>query len=190
MNFSELKNKIVDAGTIAFGKVRASHPNDKFYFFCLYTSGEFNYLYPTCSSYEGLRQVAEKYKQDEYYQNKSIEYLQNDLKWSPCDSPLHLEGEDEFESLQGDMQLVFEELDGLYDPSDWSNFNRYVSEIESCVGEALLELDNNGVFGREGTGDILLNFVMGDQSDEDRIRIAKLLNSAEQVANYEADIST
>nr|WP_086940539.1 DUF4303 domain-containing protein [Thaumasiovibrio occultus] len=184
MDFKKLKAKIVRAGRVAFPKIRANHPNETFYFFGLYTSGEYSYLSPTCSTYQGLKDVAEQYQKDDYYKDKSLEYLMDDLKWSPCDSPLHLEAEEEFDCLESEMRKLSEELDSLYNPTDWRAFNAFVNDIENCMIEALSELDSMGVFGTgEVRSQVLVNLVMGDQSDEDRIRFAQRLNSPEQVAS-------
>ena len=185
MNFEKLKDKIVSAGKIAFLRIRKAHPNDKFYFFGLYSSGEFSYLLPTCSSHEGLKEVAQIYKKDKHYAHQSLENVMADLKWSPCDSPLHLKAEDEFYCLENDMNQLSAQLDSLYNPDDWSAFNLFVQQIENCILGALSELDKLGVFGTEQERKkVLINFVMGDQSNEERIFFAKKLNSLSQIESF------
>ena len=151
-----------------------------------YTSGEYNYLIPTCASHEGLEQVAAAYKKIDHFKDRSLEQLQKDLKWSHSDSPLHEVGWEHFETLKADIDEVAEQLDALYDADDFSGFDDYVGKIESCVISALKELDQRGVFGtEEERKEIVLNFVMGDQDNEDRIRLASLLNTTEQLESYE-----
>ena len=59
--------------------------------------------------------------------------------------------------------------------------------IDVCI-RVLKRLDAEGVFGagerREG---IVLNVLMGDQSDEERLKYAKLLNPASVYARFQEE---
>ena len=80
IDFDKLQEKIVSAGKIAFANIKERHSREHFYFFGFYTSGEYNYLYPTSSSYEGLKALAKKYKGKHVYKHQALEYLMH--KWS------------------------------------------------------------------------------------------------------------
>ena len=92
IDLKELEDKLYRHGLANFRRIRATHPNDKFYSFAFYTNGEMNCVAVTASSYEGLDKVAQAYKEKSAYAAMSMEDLKLDLKWSPCDSPLHGRG--------------------------------------------------------------------------------------------------
>ena len=61
--------------------------------------------------------------------------------------------------------------------------------MESCLIEALKGIDTAGVFDSQNEREeILINVVMGDQSDEDMIRIARQLNTLPQVEKIESQL--
>jgi hypothetical protein len=119
------------------------------YSIALYYSGDgWDYLSPTVSTYKGLEQVALSYKEKERYAHRSLESLRNDLKWSPCDSPLHGKYESsllETEKLLGPIRKL---MDDLYDEEndDWSKvMDVHRSLISACL-QVLSRLDKEGFF--------------------------------------------
>jgi hypothetical protein len=93
-DLKKLEDELYQHGLAGFRRIRDAHPKEKFYCFAFYTSGEFSYVALTASTFEGLDKVAQDYKKKPPYKALSIEDLRLDLKWSPCDSPLHGAAED------------------------------------------------------------------------------------------------
>lgn len=189
MSFQELQQKIVAAGKKAFPAIRAQHPDEQFYFFGLYTSGSYSYVTPTCSTYQGLKEVVEAYQTEAYFAAMPKDELVKSLKWSPCDSPLHTEGEDYFEELDAELLFIDEELDRLYSGKpDEKEVDAFVHQIENCLIQAMKELDAAGVFGTpEERAQVTLGIMMGDQSTEDRIRFVKALNPPDLAEQFVLD---
>ena len=187
MDFEQLKFKIVRAGERAFNRVKADHPDHSFYQFGLYTTHMYEYLLPTCSSHEGLTEVIDKHKESERIRTDySIDEITALLKWSPCDSPLHLYADDEFISIQDDMELIFETIEELSD--DLEMEEQFIDQVEQCLIDSLIELDKRGVFGNEEERkSIVVNILIGDQAMRDRLFTGSKLNSIEQLDAFRLD---
>ena len=190
MDFKLFEDQLFIHGLNAFRKIRTMRPDDHFYCFAFFTSGEFGYMASTASSYEGLEEVAQQYKQMEFYSHKELGDLKRELKWSPGDSPLHRECGGIIDSLQGLMDQISQELqDTPVENDDWSEFEAYVSKVNQAVESALGRIDAEGVFGigdeRRG---IVVNLLMGDQDDWSRIEFAKRVNPLETVQMLIADL--
>lgn len=190
MKFDLFEEELYIHGLGAFRKIREMRPDDHFYCFAFFTSGEFAYMAATASSYEGLKEVAQQYKQMERYSHKELDTLRHELKWSPCDSPLHQECGGIIEPFQALMDQISREL--LSIPvvnDDWSEFEQYVSQVDSAVEKALRRIDEEGVFG-SGTerGGVVVNLLMGDQDDRTRIEFAKRVNPPESVQMLTDDL--
>ncbi len=85
----------------AWRQLRAGHANERFYGFGLYTTDTASYLTVTASTEEGLAQVTASYVEKH---GGGPELQRTSLRWSPCDSPLHGEGEEkqyECQRLEG-----------------------------------------------------------------------------------------
>ncbi len=74
----------------AWATLRGRHPGERFYSFGLYTTDLAEYLSVTASTEEGLSEVTQRYV-TETGGDPGAQRLA--LRWSPCDSPLHGEGE-------------------------------------------------------------------------------------------------
>lgn len=190
-DLQQLEDELCRLGSAGFLRIRRKHPTESFYSFAFYTNGERNYVILTASTYEGLEQVARKYQQRDGYRERTLEGLKTDLKWSPCDSPLHEEAADELDDLQPLMDRVSAELDRRGDLNDdLKSYETLVEEIDNCLLNALQRIDADGVFG--GTNErrnVLVNLLLGDQSDEERIRFARRLNSPAAVEAFIRDLT-
>ena len=193
MQKADLKNvedELYRQGLAGFRRIRDGHPKDTFYCFAFYTNGEFNYVALTASTLEGLDKVAQDYKKKPPYKAMSIEDLRLDLKWSPCDSPLHGAAEDVLTVLDPLMQAVSAELDRRFDLNDeGKSFDEFVAQVRACFANALKRIDAEGVFGRgEDRRKVVVNLLMGDQSDEDRIGFAERVNPAASAKMLKEDL--
>ena len=178
MDFKLFEDKLYLYGLEAFKKIRTSRPDDHYYCFAFFTSGEFGYMAATASTYEGLEQVASQYKQMEFYRHRELEQLKRQLKWSPVDSPLHMECGGIIEPLQPFMDQISQELQDIpVVDNNWSKFEQYVAQVETAVESTLRRIDADGVFGiGNERKSIIVNLLMGDQDDQSRINFAKKVN--------------
>ncbi|MCE9532707.1 MAG: DUF4303 domain-containing protein [Planctomycetes bacterium] len=190
LDLKKLEDELYRHGVAAFRRLCEAHPKDEFYCFAFYTNGEMNYVGVTASTYQGLDKVAQEYKKKPPYMAMSIEDLRLDLKWSPCDSPLHDNAENDLTALDSLMQAVDAELSRRFDlKDDGKSFKEFEAQVRGCFASALKRIDGEGVFG---SGDqrkkVVANLLMGDQSDEDRIGFAARVNPSESVKMLKQDL--
>lgn len=189
-DFKKLEDELYQLGLAGFRRIREAHPEDNFYCFAFYTNGEFSYIALTASTFEGLDAIAQVYKKKPQYEAMSIEDLRLDLKWSPCDSPLHGAAENVLTALDPLMQEVAAELDRRFDLKDnGKSFDEFVVQVRACIANGLKRIEADGTFGRgEDRKKVVVNLLMGDQSDEDRIGFAERVNPPESVKMLKHDL--
>ena len=176
-DFGRFHELLYSASKSAFKNIQHLRQDEHFYIFALYTCGDLAYVIPTSSTEEGLIVAAQKYSTIKRYQDFSIEQLRERLRWSPCDSPLHTFGEEYFAEVNNFVAKVPLILDAIPIEESWLEFNSFVEQFIGVCISVLKQLDQEGVFGEgEQRNSIVLNILMGDQSDEERIKYAKLLN--------------
>jgi len=189
-DLKKLEDELHRLGLAGFRRIREEHPKDHFYCFAFYSNGEFTYAALTASTYEGLDRVTHDYMKKPPYNAMTIEDLRLDLKWSPDDSPLHGAPEDILTALDPLMEAVTAELrrrSNLKD--DWKSFDEFVTQVSTCFANALRRIDTDGAFGRgEERKQVVVNFLMGDQSDENRIGFAERVNPVESVKMLKQDL--
>lgn len=168
----------------AWQTLRGRHPGERFYAFGLYTTDLADYLTVTASTEEGLSEVTQR----------SVTETGSDpvaqrvaLRWSPGDSPLHAEGE----GLLAESARLRREGPGPYD--DTPEADEAISLVFDVAIQALKRLDEEGVFGQGlERAQLVLGIWKGDQSDEERLEFASLLNPravADRFAREVADRS-
>jgi len=185
-DFQKFEDDLVQYGRSAFERIRAQRPNDRFYSFAFYTTGEFGYVAVTASSEEGLREVAKKYKAMDMYSSVPIDDLATELRWSPADSPLHTLDGNHLEELDPTMGKIVRDFDslGVENPQ----FYEFCERVENSFCGALRRLDADGVFGTGAAREaVTLNLLMGDQSDEQRFANAAKVNPPHIVARLVAE---
>jgi Domain of unknown function (DUF4303) len=184
-----LEQRLFECAKPAFTKIMAKFSNEGIYSLALYTSGGLEYLTTSCSTYKGLEQVAQKYKEDKYYASESLQQLTDSLKWSPCDSPHHLAFDSEID-VNDLMWQLSERSYELYSNGEENASSALSEEITEAIVRVLQKLDADGIFGtgalREG---IVVNLLKGDQSDEERLFFAKRLNPPSVFKWYNAQLT-
>jgi hypothetical protein len=187
MNFDRLQQALYEHGLAAIPRIRSHRPSDFFYSFAFYTGGEFSYAFLTASSEEGLEEVVAEYRQQPHYAQQDPAQLRTSLKWSPCDSPLHAfceEGAGELDGIMNELSEAFPDVD------DEEAFCDFVGRVEEAFLGALKQLDKEGRFAAPTErAQLVLNLLMGDQSDEERTRLAAELNPPEVVARFTKELS-
>lgn len=179
-DIQEFKQALFEEASVVFRKIMEDLGHERIYSIALYNSGDdWCYLSPTVSTYTGLRQAAERYTQQKFFREKSLSELECLLKWSPCDSPHHGTYEESMPRTDEALRPLSDLMDDLYDEEedDWSE--SYVLHdllVDACI-ETLQRLDREGVFGKDlNRLQITLNFLNGDQSNEERLERALRLN--------------
>ena len=191
-DFQQFQTTLLEEARVGFPGIQQQHRGETFYCFALYTYGERAYIFPTASTEEGLTQVARKYMAKDYTQGRTLEQLRRELRWSPCDSPLHSEGGSYCQRANEQLEPVPELLQALYDREhdSWEQSDKLIEQLDSIFLDVLKQLDAEGVFGRgEHRASVVVNLLMGDQSDESRLAYAKQLNPREAYQKLEEDLS-
>jgi len=184
-----LEENLYGCAKRAFTKMVDNLSDEGIYCIALYTTGGLEYLTTTCSTYEGLTAVAKKYKKSEHYAEKSIEELEQLLKWNPCDSPHHLAFEEEMVAADELMYQLSEESYELYSNDKEDASNALDQEIISTIISVLQKLDQEKVFGSGNNREnIVLNLLKGDQSNTERLNFAKQLNSQAVFDKYVSEL--
>ena len=159
---------MLDELRAAWTRLRGAHPGERFYAFGLFTTDVADYLMVTASTEEGLSEATQR----SVTRNASDpEQQRAALRWSPCDSPLHAEGE----GLLPQSDRLRHAGAGAHD--DTPEADETIAMVFDVAIQSLQLLDQEGVFGagleREN---LVLGIWKGDQSDEERIEFASLLN--------------
>ncbi len=173
----------------AFLKIIDEQKSDKIYSLALYNSGDdWGYLFPTVATEAGLDFVAGKYKKNKYYQDKSISSLKQELRWSPCDSPVHEEYVSELHITEELLRPISELMFELYENDKEGDSDEIHNRLVAICLKVLRQLENDGVFNSIDRNAFTLNLLNGDQTDEERLERAKALNPKGVYKIYEREI--
>lgn len=160
MSSSRLLSLLTNDLRAAWEGLRRARPTDAFYVFGLYSTEEVAYLTVTASSQEGLSEVARQYVART---GEDFAHLVHQLRWSPCDSPLHAPDDADFGASSQEVERLRAE-------------GAAPEEILDVAVDALRALDGEGVFGPAATRELVLGIWFGDQSDESRLDFVQRLN--------------
>jgi len=175
-DFAQLKAALIMAGRKSFKEILARHSVETFYCVGLFTSGSYAYLLPTAMTEEGLDTAAREYQKKSPYAKESFERVRTLLRWSPCDSPLHLEGKEYFKEVDASMDQFSAALNRIDTGYGWVVFDSFRNSLETAICNVLGDLDREGLFGRGIDRErIFLTVLMGDQ-DDSILRIGRRLN--------------
>jgi len=189
INFEALYDVLLKECENVFPSIIDKLNKEKIYSIALYNDGgEWKSLYPTLSTYDGLNSVISEYRKDDYYSDQSDEELFKDLKWSPCDSPML---EDYFGTLPESQVLldsIAEVMSKLFDEDKEDEYEKLEDEIIKVCLKVLQSLDEKGVFNKLERSSFVLNLLTGDQSDEERLESALLINPKPVFDRYALEI--
>ena len=102
------------------------------------------------------------------------------LKWSPCDSPYHVEFAHRFDAANELLQAIWNSVD----PDSSHEFRSACEEIDETFLAVLREVRDSGIFRRN----VVFNLLIGDQSNEEQLYYAERLNFPEVAARFRAEI--
>jgi len=176
LNTGALREELMSATRETFAAFRQAVPDETLYTFALYTSGEAGYVIPSLNTEEGLTRKAEQYVEKHRYPNEPA-LIRTSLRWSPGDWAYHSWGEQFFttssERISQYQWIITPEEDGL-DSYDLYPGAQPEQIYLTCL-EALSDLNAEGLFGH-GPERPIVTLLMGDQSHEQRVRWARLVN--------------
>ncbi|WP_295856934.1 DUF4303 domain-containing protein [uncultured Xylophilus sp.] len=175
----QLRIELEKAALEAFRRSAAQHRFETIYCAALYTSGEYGYVCDTVSTVEGLHQIAKNYVQKGSFEN--IQKAVRDLKWSPCDSPYHLENEHLFERSNALLSQIWNAV--RQDPAGDSD--RVYREVHAVFVDVLKTVRGSNIFAP----DCLITLLAGDQSDEARLVNSEEVNPFSICRVFEADLT-
>jgi Domain of unknown function (DUF4303) len=175
----QLRIELEKAALEAFRRSAAQHRSETIYCAALYTSGEYGYVCDTVSTVEGLDQIAKNYVRKGSFEN--IEQAVHDLKWSPCDSPYHLENEHLFERSNALLSQLWNAV--RQDPEGDSD--RVYREVHAVFVAVLKTVRGATIFAP----DCLITLLAGDQSDEARLVNSEEVNSPSVCRAFEAELT-
>ena len=176
----------------AWGTVRDTHAAEQLYGFGVYTTDSASYLMVTAFSEAGLAASVAHSLAGRRGQGRDPALQRATLRWSPCDSPLHGEGESlltesdrlvqELE-LEGGYEDDHDDADDFDDDLDDDDFldeedrDPAVDAVFAIAVQVLQEMDRDGLFGQGAERErLVLCIWKGDQSNVERYEFAKLLN--------------
>jgi hypothetical protein len=176
-----LETTMRDELRAAWATLRGQHPGERFYSFGLYTTDLAEYLSVTASTEEGLTEVTQRYVTAS---GGDPDAQRTALRWNPCDSPLHIEGE---ALLPETGRLRRAGPDPCGDTPEADDANAMIFDVAI---QALRQLDADGVFGQgHERAQLVLGIWKGDQSDEERIEFASLLNPRAVAERFAREIA-
>lgn len=185
MNFNEVefKEKLLSATKNAFEKVLSVTGAEELYCFSLFTEGLFGYFAPTAMTTEGLERTLQGYRDRGSCASQTDGELRLSLKWSPCDSPYHMLGDEFFVEVNEISSKMSEEFFNLED----DEFGEFQSKIISIVTDVLKEIYFDKKFrDRYDPDKLFFSLMMGDQ-DDSVLEIGKEVNRHSTYSQFESD---
>lgn len=178
LDLLKLEKLIYLAAKKSFSKTIELHKDEEFYCFALFTSNELNYIAPTSFTENGLNKIIQKYQLLPSFSKYSEDQLSKQLRWNPCDSPIHLEFEEEFDKANEILQFLGEEIEILFNQNRKDEAEKLLSKIKAFFFNVIEKLDKESFFDPANKREkLVLNLLMGDQSDEEILSSSKILNS-------------
>jgi hypothetical protein len=201
-DYAAFYEKLLNASRAGFQLLKDRHGNETFYCFAYYSHGSYSFLYSAASTEEGLTRVAQRYidENPQWYGKATLDEMRVDLRHSIADSP-----------LMADAPLIlpiFEEINDLadarhirlheiwsqvadaygYDEADDLIKPHQQQFLETCFS-ALRRLDKEGLFGMGTVREhVVLNFLMGDQSEYEMLTYAAAVNPLPIVERYKTEL--
>lgn len=149
---AKLRKAVHAAAKAAFGKLRETHPDEKFYTFGLFTNDAANWLYPVANSEQGLQQVIAKYQSQGTSDGED-----SDLRWSFGDWFYQEFGESDFEAVN----TLLEEAADLDDLDD-DQIEQRTEKLMKAIVAGLSDLNAEGFFGTGPERDRVTVMIVGE----------------------------
>ena len=183
LDLAQLHATLKDATRQAFADLRRQHPQERLYAFALYTNDVGQYIVPSANTEEGLaRHAAQAARRD----GIADELHRASLRWSPCDWAYHADAS--LVPFFAGVERLLSDGPDPYDLDDEACAQQVGGVFETCL-TVLAELDAEGVFGRgQARAALVINLLMGDQSDAERLERARRLNPPATYAHFAQEL--
>ena len=175
----ELTDAVKADARAAWDALKKSHPGERVYAFCIYTTACADFLAPTACGEGGLREAATYYVKKKIY--PVFEDAVEGLRWSIADSPHH----DRLLRFEKNAKKVLSRrprphmLEGAAE-------TREIRARFAAAAAALKELDREGTFGRGAAREkIILLLASGDGEEDSFLAWARRLNPAKVFRAYQ-----
>lgn len=178
MSIENFHLELERAALEAFRASVALHSCEGIYGAALFTSGGYDYVCDTVFTLQGLNIAVDEYLTIRPSRSRSDAVRA--LRWSPCDSPYHLEHEHYFDRANRLLDEI--QSRARTQPDDVSD--RIFREIHGAFIAVLKTARASGVF----PPDCLLTLLAGDQSNEARIVNSEAVNDRLLCRALEADL--
>lgn len=160
---------------------KAAHPvcreivekftHERIYSFNFYTHPELTYVGDNFSTEVGFDKVMKEYIR------RGDRFSLAQIRWSPPDSPYHAMFSDRFASAD---KLLNDHWRGWQRMTE-QEWDRKYTAVRDTLVEVLIDLRNARIFDRA----VVLNFVCGDQSFEERLVSAEHINHPDILQEYQ-----
>jgi len=150
------------------------YAHEGIYSFNFYTHPLLSYVVDNFSTEVGFQKVAKEYIR------RGHRFDLAEIRWSPPDSPYHAMFSDQFAAAGELLNEHWRNMDAM---SDEEHDCKYVAARSTFV-EVLIDIRNQCIFDRS----VVLNFVCGDQSNEERMVSAQHINYPDVVEKYQSGI--
>jgi hypothetical protein len=179
--YQKLHRELNAVTTSVCREIAGAYAHEGIYSFNLYHSPLFESIIDDFSTKNGLEQVAQEYA-DQWSEKRgwekywTAESAMRSLRWSPQDSPHYAMFFERFDRAGEILSDIWEITD-----RDIETESTYDNIFGICV-DVLVGIRQAGIFDRG----VVLNIVCGDQSYEERVARAELINEPAVVAQYYA----
>jgi hypothetical protein len=179
---SQLQVALERAAERICSTIAKEYASDGIYGFALYTSGEYRYVIDSFSTTDGLRSVAQSYLNKKRYQDEwgSRDIAMRELKWSPCDSPYHGKFERDFKPANSLLDDYWRHVECESDDTVLESCH----QVHEVLVAVLKRVRDSGIFDES----VILNVLMGDQSNEERLLNAEPLNSKAAMSRFRKEL--
>lgn len=169
VDFSLLRQRIVEASRQTFDAVRTAHPDETFYVFALYTVDDAVGINPSVNSEQAYQRAVAKQTADEarrkWLESHGISFtasLVGDQRWSAYEWAYECAESDRFEAVN---ELINNRGMAFYDEDDPMGFVKFKAGVFASMVLALRDLNEKGYFGKGVSRDSLTVFCSVPSSD-------------------------
>lgn len=151
VDFALVRREIRDAAHRAFDAVRATHPDETFYAFALYSDDSAMTVCPTANTEEGYQRCVERYKANmsymEFIASHGIPFEDclTNFRWGSGEWAYACEASEQFGAV---YEMI--NVDGRYDDEDPDGFVNFKGRVFASMVLGLKDLDAEGYFGTQG----------------------------------------
>ena len=186
-DFQRLEEVLLPACRQAFRQLFAKYRGEHFYGLGLWTDGGLDWLLPTALSEEGLDAILRECRAKGWYADETGEELRLSAKWSPEDSPHHLEGQEYFANVDKIMSDISDKLLEIDIEAGWEEFETFYAQVINSICNVFTSLDSEGLFGVGLARQSVFVTLMTMDQDDSILEIGQRVNPAESTRWFSAE---